>query len=202
MAVIAWPYTDPAFGVAEFWFGIRSNVEVRTARNFRIRRSVLPGTRFVCRIVLIPSPEGPSGWQPRVEAFVMSLEGQTNSVLLHHMHRPVPAGTMRGSPTISSLVPRGARSMSIVGTSGETLAVGDVIGVPTDAGQQLVELTGVSGTGTVAVTFAGPLGAAAQAGGVIVWNRPESEFILTDSAVMVGYVAGEHPGVALEFVEI
>lgn len=201
--ISAYPYHLPGFGPAQFSMGIRSNVEMRTARNYRISTSILPGTRWVCRMVLRNNTEA-SGHQPVVEAFIAGIEGQAGRFTMPHLHRLEPRGTMRGNPTVASTAVRGARSISITVTTGETLVKGDMLGLPTTMGQQVVMVRDVSGigTGTLTVEFSGPLMAAVASGGVVVWNAPAITWILTDPEVMVTYAKGGHPGVVIEAAEV
>jgi hypothetical protein len=202
--ILTFPYDLPAFQPAEFAMGIRSNVEIRTARDFRIRTSQLPGTRWVLRMVLRNNTRT-TGYQPRVEAFVAGIEGQAGRFIMPYLPRLVPAGTMRGNPVVAAAAPRGSRSIQITVTPGETVLAGDMLGVTTGGGLQVVmarTITGI-GTGTLTVEFAGPLMATAPVGYPVQWNAPPITWILTDPEVMVTYLkSGAAPGVVIEAVEV
>jgi hypothetical protein len=51
----------------------------------------------------------------RFEALVNLLAGGSNSIRLHHLARPVPFGTMRGSPTVAAAALQFADSLTIAG---------------------------------------------------------------------------------------
>lgn len=180
--------------------GLQANVQIRTSpTNGVISTSVLPGVRYLIRIVLRGNTDA-SDLQPDVEAFLAGLEGQTHRAAIPHLHRLVPRGTLRGTP-VSGGADRGARSMDIIGASGATLRAGDMLGVMTAVGQRVVMVRSATGSGTIAITFAPTLPAAVLAGSPVVWNAPAVVCIMTDPVVMVGYVKNGHPGVALEFAE-
>ena len=56
-----------------------------------------------------------------VEAFLFRLRGGANRVRAWHFSRPVPAGTLRGAPTLKTTVARGASSVVLQGCTGTNL---------------------------------------------------------------------------------
>jgi hypothetical protein len=86
----------------------------------------------------------------QVEAFVSTLKSGANRLSLHHMAHPRPYGTLSGSPTLSASHAQGATTVSITAGEGQTLVAGDMIGVTTTAGVQLVRAVS-SGAATTAL---------------------------------------------------
>ena len=197
--IITYPNTA-AFAPREFWLGIRSNVLIRTSSlNGSITTSQIPGTRLMARVALRNNTDA-SDYQPDVEAFFAGLEGQANRLSMHHLHRPEPRGTMRGTPTAGGAA-RGARGMVVFGSSGTTLRPGDMLGVTTSMGPQLIMIRSATGTGAVTTTFSPPLRGVVEAGSPVEWDAPKTTWISTQPEIMVGYVMGQHPGVTLELME-
>jgi hypothetical protein len=67
-----------------------------------------------------------------VEAFLFQLRGGVNRVRAWHFGRPVPVGTLRGTPTLKTTVTRGASSIVLQGCTGANLISGggfDIAGV-------------------------------------------------------------------------
>ena len=53
----------------------------------------------------------------RVEAFINQLVGGVNLLQCHHLARPLPQGTLRGNPTVSSTVALGASALPVAGAA-------------------------------------------------------------------------------------
>lgn len=47
------------------------------------------------------------------QALIMKLKGRNNQLALHNLARPIPLGSFRGSPTLSSNVSQGANSLTM-----------------------------------------------------------------------------------------
>lgn len=144
-------------------------------------------------------PRRGSDTQASIEAFLNAMRGQTNTCNLWHMQRPVPRGTMRGSP-VSFGAAKGTSIMRIGGTVGSTLLAGDLIGVD-GLLLQVAENATVGGVGYVDVTFVNRFRRTIAAGGVpVIWDRPTAAFrLMTNASVL--YQPGYAEGVSLDFAE-
>lgn len=134
------------------------------------------------------------------EAFFNKLRGMDNRVYLWHMRRPVPRGTMRGSPVVAAGgVAQGAQTINITTSAGATVLAGDVIGL---AGQLLMAAQDCTadGAGAMAFVAANKVRAAASAGAAITWDAPTAPFRCMVQPG-ISYVPGYSEGVQLEFIE-
>lgn len=140
----------------------------------------------------------------QVEAFVSTLRSGANRLALHHIAHPAPYGTLRGSPTLSGAHAQGATTLLIAGTNGQTLIAGDMLGVTTAAGAQLVRVVtgGTVASGTVSVGIEPALRASAAAGSAVVWDKPTALFRLTSPDWAAQFVPGEAAPITLDFVEV
>jgi hypothetical protein len=137
------------------------------------------------------------------EAFVSQMKSGANRVSMHHHAHPVPYGTLRASPTLNGAHAQGATTISITSTSGQTLLAGDMIGVTTTAGVQLVRVvTGGTSNGTMSVTVEPALRAGANTGTSVVWDKPTALFRLAATEWASGFAPREASPITLDFVEI
>lgn len=150
--------------------------------------------------VSMSAPARRSGDAAMVEAFIASLRGMTNTVNLYHFARPVPRGTMRGTPTCYAML-QGADAISIGGAAvGSTLLAGDMIGV----GGMLLQLAagGVANGGGEfgLLPLVNRVRKFVPDNAAVTWDRPTAPFRLASSAA-VQYVPGYSPEVSFEFLE-
>lgn len=134
-----------------------------------------------------------------IEAFIAAMRGQVNTVNLYHFVRPVPNGTMRGTPTLSSAGAQGASTIYITGTG--TLRAGDMLGLSTAAGPILVMVASDVTLGTAtAVTLVNRLRAATNSS-TVTWSAPAIPFrLLTTSGVQ--YVPFVANATTFDFAEV
>lgn len=133
------------------------------------------------------------------EAFIASMRGLSNTVNLFHLVRPIPRGTMRGTP-LTNPAAQGADEI-ILGTSapGVTLLAGDMIGI--DGLLLMVSEDCVSdGVGAMPVRFVNRLRRAIDFGVPVIWDRPKAPFRLA-SRSSVRHVPGWADGVAFDLIE-
>jgi hypothetical protein len=140
----------------------------------------------------------------QVEAWISTLRSGANRLTLHHIAHPAPYGTLRGSPTLSGAHAQGATTLLVAGTNGQTLIAGDMLGVTTSAGAQLVRVVtgGTVASGTVSVAIEPALRAGASSGSAVVWDKPTALFRLAAPDWSAQFVPGEAPPITLEFVEV
>lgn len=140
------------------------------------------------------------------EALVNRLSGGAETIALHHKYRPVPKGTMRGTPTLNANAAQFANQIQIAGAwdaTGSvpgTLKAGDMIGL---SGQllQVSEDAAANGSGVMTVNLVNRLRTSAASGASIVWDKPTAEFYLADGKARSVYSPNMGGGQALEFVE-
>lgn len=133
-----------------------------------------------------------------VEAFIASFRGMTNTVNLWHMKRPIPRGTMRGSP-ISWGMPQGSATQKITTTAGATLLAGDMVaveGLLLQASDDCV----ADGGGILTMPLVNRLRRAVVGTTAVTWDRPSIPFRLVSTAA-VQYVPGYVPSINLDFAE-
>lgn len=135
----------------------------------------------------------------RVEAFIASLRGSTNTVALWHYLRPVPRGNMRGAPVLALPLFRADPNLIVTTTPGATLKAGDMVGC---AGLlfQVASDCVADGAGQIYIPLVNRSRLAAPAGTAVVWDRPTAPFRLV-SRTAVQYIPGYAPEVSLDFVE-
>lgn len=195
MANINWPATMQTGAVA---YGIEYDVQITVARDGRIRTYGLPGARWTALINFEPEVE--TMQRPAIEALVVSLQGGANRLVMQHLGRPVPNGTMRGTPTLQNSIAAGAVSANLTGVNG-TLKKGDLIGFV----NQVVMITADTSpsSGNMTVAFSPPVRAAYNAGQAIVWNKPTMTWVpRSATAGPFPYAqGGVRPPISLELVE-
>lgn len=135
----------------------------------------------------------------RVEAFIASLRGQTNTVPIYHLVREVPEGSLRGNPVLAApLFPRDP-NLPITAAPGATLLAGDMLGC---AGQlfQVRDDVVANGAGYMNVFLVNRSRVGAPKDTPVVWYRPTARFRLV-SGSQVQYIPGYSPEVSFDFVE-
>lgn len=196
MATIAYP-TTPTFAPERFSIELRANVLVSVSPlTGSLTTLQIPGSRWLFALQM---PMGSADWQAEREAFLSKLEGQANRVTMWHMGRPVPRGTMRGSPVLSSTATAGATTLSITTTAGATLKAGDMIGVGSQLHQVVDDATAVGTALTVNVRPARR--SQANTGTAVVWERPTALCVPTNPGVAVTYQSMKGGGYLLELME-
>lgn len=138
----------------------------------------LMGESWIAQFTL-PARKGAALGAQR-EAMVARLR-RSNTLLLWHLQRPVPRGTMRGTPTLSSAVAQLASTVNIQSTAGATLLDGDLIGL----GGQVSMVDGdytANGSGVFSNVKIWPRARAAiSSGAAVAWDKPTVEFRNADS---------------------
>lgn len=147
----------------------------------------------------ISIPPRGSDTQASIEAFVNAMRGMTNTCNLWHMQRPVPRGTMRGTP-ICNLAAQGSASVTLPNAGlGATLLAGDMIGI---SGLLLMVQSdcAADGTGSMVVPLVNRLRTGITGGAAVTWDKPTAPFrLMTNASVL--YQPGYAEGVSLDFAE-
>lgn len=162
---------------------------------------VLPGSRWVCNLSY-PGARAKSEEAAAREAFWSKVGGPENLVAMWHPLRPVPRGTMRGSPTISGSIARGATVLTIAASAGETLEHSDVVKANGMLFQVVMPAT-ANGSGAMSVSVAPPARKTISNGTAIVWDQPTATFFVPGE-VRIPYDAqtGAQMPFSVEMVEV
>lgn len=137
-------------------------------------------------------------------AFLARIRRAHRVRIFNFSHRE-PAGTLRGTPTVAVTAAQGATTLSATtSTAGHTVIAGDLLGLTTAIGTQVVTVTvGATASGTaLALTFEPPLRASVTSGTAIVWSAPAPLFIRTSPDFSASFRPGEAQPLAVDFLEV
>lgn len=105
---------------------------------------------------------------------------RSNSVTLWNLKRPVPEGTMRGSPTLRTSAAQLASTINIQTTAGATLLEGDMIGFGGQVSRVMASAM-ADGSGHMDAVEVWPRVRTALSGGIAVtWDKPLITFCAAD----------------------
>lgn len=197
MTTIYWP-TDLTVA-ATLDIGIEFDVQMNVARSGSVETYGMPGSRFVCTVGLANDKE--TRYRPRMEALIVSLRGGARLLSMHHLGRPVPRGTLRGTPTLDSGIAAGANTIPLANCNG-TLEAGDFIGLP---GQVVMVESPVSPTGgKMTATVSPAVRAAHNSGTAVTWDKPPILWIPKSNTAgpFPFTAAGVRPAFSFELVEV
>lgn len=153
------------------WGTLKRVVTSRSPTTGAIEVIELPAERWQASITYPPLMVVDSGL---AESFFSRVVGGVDRIRIYNFRRPVPLGTMRGSPTLAASVARGAQQLTI-NTSG-TLKAGDLFKIGNQLFQAAFDATPVSGVLTVILVQRAR--AAMAAGAAVIWDKPTALFIL------------------------
>lgn len=176
------------------WKSVKAGVQFRSPFNGAVESIGFPGARWGISMTLPPSQASGGG---QAEAFFALLAGGVERVRMGHLRRPVPAGTMRGSPTLNASVGRGAQSVAL-NTTG-TLAAGDLFKIGTQlfmAAQDCAPSAGV-----LTVPLVQSVRKALTSGAAVTWDRPTVDFFMPAMSSAASYRPGTMDGIAVELEE-
>lgn len=159
----------------------------------------LLGERWRCRMQLPPDTD--QDLAGRWEAFFDRLLGRVHQVSLYNFRRPVPLGTMRGTPTVRVAAAQLSSTLEIQTTAGVTLQRGDMIGFGGQVSR--VSAYGIAnGSGQLSVSVTPRVRAPVPAGSAVLWDRPQITFRLASGdGVPIDHSPGYFDGPAIELVE-
>lgn len=195
MATITWP-TSIKVGSADY--GVEFDVQMSVSRNGRIFTYGLSGARWVATLSFETELE--SMQRPAIEAMIMSLEGGANRLQMPHFGRPLPNGTLTGSPTLSATAAAGAKSVALSGCNG-TLKAGDIIGINGQLVMVTADATPVASAMTV--NFSPALRNSTASGTQVFWNQPSILWVpKSTQAGSFPYKQGKvRPSFSIELIE-
>lgn len=197
MATFTWPISIRTGPVD---YAIAFAVQITVARNGRVTTQTLPGDRWIATVRFENDVEIGDAMRPKIEAMITKLEGGAHRLLMPHWGRPIPNGTLRGSPTVGSSIVAGAKSFTMINANGGVKA-GDIIGLP---GQMLMVVDDATPSGSnLTVNVRPAIRTAHSAGATVTWNKPTTLWI--PRSAMAGpfpYAKAKfRPGFSFELVE-
>jgi hypothetical protein len=195
-------YAWPGFKVSHFEMRVQPNLRGFASPFSNDYQAVnLLGEKLVA-VVALPSTGSVTEGQQR-EAFFDRLQGQVHRIAIGNLRRPLPLGTMRGTPTLSATVAQLANTATIQTTAGATLLAGDMFNF---GGAQLVRVMAdatANGSGLMTVEFAPRARQSYPASTAIQWSAPTGTFMLkpgTDNVPTVWTPDGVE-GCSFELIE-
>lgn len=137
------------------------------------------------------------------EAFFMAAASDGAWLRLHHMLRPQPLGTLRGTPTAGSGNLAGVRTLTVNTTAGATLLAGDVLGYNDQLMQCAYGGAVANGSGVMSVPLVLPLRRSIGSSSALVWSQPTATFQVLDVQPEFAYVpGGVQEGLQVSLVEV
>lgn len=193
MATITWP---SELFVSRAVFGVKkSGIQWRSNHNGWSQSIDFAADRWVLTVTMPVRQIENAG---HAESMANFLAGGVNFVDVWHFARPVPIGTMRGSPLISSASSRGSDQIAVIGTG--TLLPGDMIGVGNQV-FQVREAANVASPGAW-VKVTNRVRSQINVGASVVWDRPKIRMQMPSMENSVGFstIIGEEFTMDLEEV--
>jgi len=194
MADYAWPDDLPPQTMV--WSIQKSGVLFRSPYAGTVDEVTFPGWFWRVSLTLKPRRSKNIG-AGSAEAWFNGAAGAGIGLLIFHWLRPVPRGTMRGSPTTSASAARGAQSIAITTTG--TLARGDLFKVGGTVYQSFADAAPSAGVLTVPIV--GHVRAAIAAGAPVGWDRPTIRCIMPAFQNASAYRPGVMESVPIDLEE-
>jgi hypothetical protein len=171
LPTLSW-HTPPAFT-----FGLRSKTEtLKSPLNKTVQTIELPGPRWSFNFSYQGLPEADSAL---LQSFIARMRGRTNRLMLHNIARPIPLGTMRGSPLVNGAHLGGVDVVNVKNLSvGETLLAGDFISINGELKMVMEDVTFVATTASVKIEP--PMRRPCTDSAVILWDKPQARFVQTE----------------------
>lgn len=190
-----WDYPSALTPQHMEWRSIKAGVQFTSKFNSATESVEFPGERWGASLTLPPCKPRDGGL---AEAFFQRLAGGVERVRLGHFLRPVPRGTMRGTPTLNETISRGQLTLKI-NTAG-TLEAGDFFKVGGQLFRCFQSCAPVAGVLTVPLVQR--VRVATLGGADVLWDRPTALFIMPAVSHGVGFSPGVQAGAAVELVEV
>lgn len=202
MTTIALPYAG-AFLAARFEMGYDANVFAsQSPLDGSVQTVNVPGDRFRARLTV---PATTTDSRADMEGFFASLRpSQTysaNRLQCHHLARPAPRGTVRGSPVLQASAAQLATTLSIQTSAGATLLRGDLIGIGGQAVMVTADAT-ANGSGVMSATISPGLRDSASTSAAITWDKPTFLWLIVGMPMWGYEPGGVSQSVTLELTEV
>lgn len=199
MSTLQWP---AGWFPKQFDLGVRRNVvQFRSPMTNDLQSVDLLVWRWRATLVMRDEHSaGPAAGAQ--EAFFNELVGGANDVELYHFARPVPTGSLRGTPALQSPMLKLANSFVLTGCApGSTLYAGDMIGLASQLLQVRANAIANAG-GQMTVLTVNRSRALVDAGTLAVWDRPKARFAISEQAGSFPHSAGIMAGSSWELDEV
>lgn len=116
MADITWPTSGGhAFYPEGYDESLEFDVELTVSRSGRVSTRSLPGARFLVSLAFPDTTMAYLTERRQLEAFLASLRGGADRLLLWNLLTPEPRGSMRGTVTLAASVVAGATTAQVTG---------------------------------------------------------------------------------------
>ena len=197
MANPVWPETlHPA---AVEWRLAKAGLQFRSPFTGSLQAVDFVGEHWEVRIAL--AGEGKRRQRSgQLDALLMWLAGGVNVVDIYHWGRPVPVGTMHGSPVVGTSAAIGASTLILTVAAGSTLKAGDMIG----AGSQVFMVkTDCTASGTaLTVPLVNRLRTAIGSSSAVTWSKPKVGVVCPEMSGGLVYRPGMTLPTELALIEL
>jgi hypothetical protein len=137
-----------------------------------------------------------------VESFCATLAGGINRVRAWHFGtRGMPAGSLRGTPTLSSPAARGNLTLILSTAAGATLMADDMFSVGGQLFQVAASCTATGG-GALTVPLVNRVRGTIAGGSAVTWYRPTAEFIMPAMQSGTVWQPGRLEAAGVDLVEV
>ena len=198
MTTFAWPGWQPS----AFEMRVIPNGVTFTSVYSKTTQAIdFLGERWAVKLDLAPGIDNIQG--AAQEAFFDRLRGPVNLISMWNLRRPVPNGSIRGSPTLSGSIAQLANTMNIYSTAYATLRAGDQLGISGQLVRVMADIVAdVSGLFT-GVEFLPRIRASAgvSSGAAISWSMPTASFMLKADGVPTIFRPGAFDGASIDLIE-
>ena len=181
MSAYDWPLADADFALESFQPRIIRRVgQSESGYTGRRQYRSVPFTARWSFVLTIPDQTYEA--RAKVIGFLEKC-ARPNQIRVPLFHFQAPAGTLRGTPTVASTGAQGARSLAVTtSVSGQGVKQGDLLGVTTAVGPQVLTMTADANAAGTALTlaFESPLRAQVTSGTAVVWNAPRVTCVLAE----------------------
>lgn len=199
MAKIYLP-TDGSIGLLQYTDGVEFNVQMRRSRAMRGTTRTMPGTSWRAQLTFAQFNAQGAVTRGRLEAFLTSLHGGGNELVLWHPNKPVPLGTLQANTTTNAAAAAGASTVLLNATTGLTLLAGDRMGIGGTIYLAAQDATSVGGVLTV--PLANPLRAAVASAQAVTLLRPTLSLVPVEPWIGLPYQGAMAQPISLEMVEL
>lgn len=175
----------------------KAGVQFKSPFNGRVQAVDFIAERWMFSATMAPMIDYAAG---EMEVLANQLAGGVNRLRAGHPTRKVPRGTLRGTPTIQSAATRGATSIVVSATSGQTLETGDYVGVAFHLLQ--VAAACVSVGGVIVIPIVNRIRSTIPIGTAVTWNQPKALFVCRSMLNSSVHMPGIVEGAALDFEEV
>jgi len=135
----------------------------------------------------------------QLDATLAYFAGGVNQMDIFHWVRPVPRGTLRGSPTLQTTTAKGNTQVVLTVAAGSTLEAGDLIGIGTQVFMARSACAAVSTTLTVPLV--NRVRGVINSGTAVVWDRPKLTVVCPEMSGGLAYRPGMTLPAQIQLVE-